>query len=871
MKARTLLLALAAALWSHAESKRIYIAPDDHTDYMWSGDEEEYRRAFIETIDYYLDLADRTKGNPPEHQSRFHCDGSFWLWTYERNKPPAQFARLMERVRSGHISFPLNALVSTYGGMPTEAVLRGMYYAGSLERRFGIRVPLAVAMEDQTLPYGLGALWAGSGARYSWKGICGCLTQLPRFGRRPHEIYWWKGIDGSRILMKWNSLTGNTGARSMGGYAEARTPAKEIDHVDSDPDFRSRYPYPVIGIFGKGWDDLKTLSGEFVTVAKERTTPDRKVIVSNINDFFEDFEKSHGNTLPEYSASFGNEWDVYPASLAEVSARARRSVEKLRSAEAMASLVSLHWPDFLKGREEARDRAWMNLGLFWEHNWTADGRIISRDMRANWGRKVAGEIESYVDRLHSDAAFALGGMIKTAPGAGRFFVFNPLGWTRTDAADIAYDGLRPVRVFDLAAGTETPSQLVRVPEPGYPNGRPYLRILASDLPPAGYKVFELRDGPGRDFGPAAQANGNVLENAVYRLRIEDRGAISSLVDKGRPGRDFAGSQAGRRRVNDLGEDPGVLQVESSGPVSVTVKAAGDSPLAHISRITLYRNSRRIDIRNEITQNFDGTHTWSFAFNLKSPEVRHEELGAVLLARLLPDGGHYSPVMSRLEWLTLNHFADMSGEGGPGVTLSSSDCAFMKLGSSGVHNGVSHLDTKTPQIQVLAGGQIDAPQAGIPRQGGDSRFLQRFALQTHGGFNAVSAMKFALEHQNPPVTGWLRAGGRLPESSFSLLTISDPEVLLWALKPAEDGPAAGLVARVWNLAGEPREYSLALSGGISSAFLATHIETGLELLPVRAGTAVSRIAGSQIQTVRLRPNAVPAGVIDAGLARARRGD
>jgi alpha-mannosidase len=36
-----------------------------------------------------------------------------------------------------------------------------MYYAGSLERRFGIKIPPAVANEDQTLPYGLGALWSG--------------------------------------------------------------------------------------------------------------------------------------------------------------------------------------------------------------------------------------------------------------------------------------------------------------------------------------------------------------------------------------------------------------------------------------------------------------------------------------------------------------------------------------------------------------------------------------------------------------------------------------------------------------------------------------------------------------------------------------
>ena len=116
-----LLYSMLVTAAADAQQKRIYIAPDDHTDYMWTADEEAYRQAFLEMIDYYLDLADKTAANPPEHQSRWHCDGSLWLWTYEHNKTPADFARLIERVRDGHISFPLNALVSTYGGTPDRS------------------------------------------------------------------------------------------------------------------------------------------------------------------------------------------------------------------------------------------------------------------------------------------------------------------------------------------------------------------------------------------------------------------------------------------------------------------------------------------------------------------------------------------------------------------------------------------------------------------------------------------------------------------------------------------------------------------------------------------------------------------------------
>ena len=107
----------------------------------------------------------------------------------------------------------------------------------------------------------------------------------------------------------------------------------------------------MIGAFGKGWDDLKTLDDEFVQAARQNTTR-RAVIVSNEVDFFEDFEPTYGATIPSIAGSFGNEWDLYCASLAEVSARVKRAVEKLRAAEALATLVSLRQPDFMDAHRD---------------------------------------------------------------------------------------------------------------------------------------------------------------------------------------------------------------------------------------------------------------------------------------------------------------------------------------------------------------------------------------------------------------------------------------------------------------------------------------------------------------------------------------
>jgi alpha-mannosidase len=150
----TVVLPLAAA----EAPRRIYIAPDDHTDYMWTADENAYRQAFVDMIDYYLDQADRTAAHRSEHQGRWNCDGSFWMWTYEHSKTRAEFERVLSRVRDGQSACRSRARL-TYGGTPMEAVLRGMY-TWQNERRTAC-ASAAVAMENQTLPYGLGALWAG--------------------------------------------------------------------------------------------------------------------------------------------------------------------------------------------------------------------------------------------------------------------------------------------------------------------------------------------------------------------------------------------------------------------------------------------------------------------------------------------------------------------------------------------------------------------------------------------------------------------------------------------------------------------------------------------------------------------------------------
>ena len=862
LRLRTASLALAAAAVSltiaaaaQSTSERIYLAPDDHTDYVWTADEDGYRKAILDMTDYYLDLSDKTAAEPADFQSRWNLDGSLWMWLWEKNRDQRQVDRLVGRLRDGHFSMPLTFAVSTYGGTPAEAVLRGMYYSGSVERRYGLSFDMAIAMENQTLPRGLGALWSGSGARYSWRGVCACATRMKPVinQQRPSEIYWWKGPDDSRILMKWYSdinAEQKRGVYQPGTYLEANNPAlaQDIPLLNSAA-FRSRYPYRIVGLFGEGGDNLSTMNDQFVRAAKQLSRPDREVIVSNEEDFFRDFEKNYGAVIPTYSTGLGNEWDLYSASMQEVSSSVRRATEKLRSAEALETLVSLKQPDFPTQSIAAREKAWTAFGLFWEHDWTADNPKLARSIRADWQRRVAGEITSYVNGLYSSSARQLGSLIVCKGSEPRYFVFNPLSWTRTDFADLPYDGQRNVHVVDLVTGKTVVSQFV---DAAGDDGllRHSLRIQAQAIPPVGYKVFAVVPGPAPAFATDVSAQGDVLENAHYRIQLNERGAIVSLIDKQSGNRELASVIDGRS-VNDLGPGSGKLTIKNAGPVSITIEAQVGGPLPRATEVTLFRDSDRIAIRNEITANFSAVNAWAFSFNLRSPDVWHEEVGAINHARIAPEGD-YAARFSRLDWLTLNHFVAMSGADGRGITLSNSDDAFMKLGRSTIADGVSQLDTATPQISVLAGGQVDGPSLGIPNQGGDSHFLQRFALRTQQHFDAASSMRFALEDQNPLVVGEVTGGQGYPETEFSLLDASDPNVLLWALKPSEEGIGSGVVARLWNMSPQPAQFAVKLQGGLSKASTITHIETDPSPAPLVAGELRTVAKPWQLRTFLLQP-------------------
>ena len=112
------------------------------------------------------------------------------------------------------------------------------------------------------------------------------------------------------------------------------------------------------------------------------------------------------------------------------------------------------------------------------------------------------------------------------------------------------------------------------------------------------------------------------------------------------------------------------------------------------------------------------------------------------------------------------------------------------------------------------------------------------------FNQTNAMKFALEHQNPLVSEMINGGNDFDENQYSFLKTDNKDLLLWTLKPAEDG---GVAARFWNM-GNTHDTKIELYKKPKMVNLATHVETILNELPMINGKINLKSNQQQMKTI-----------------------
>ncbi len=836
---RILCVLVLAASVSIASAHVVYVANDNHTDYGWNATTTTYDGTMLTELDYYLSRISATSGEFTDQQARFNADCWWYLWLYEHNRTSSQFAALVNAMQTGHIQVPLNPFVTLYGALPTEAAIRAGYYPGHLQRQYGLDFFVGQDMEKHTIPWGIASIWKGSGAKYTWKGVCGCETSTP-INDRTDEVFRWRGPDDQDLLMKWYSLDANT---SWGGYAEARDNLSAAGVQNTIDRFSARPPFlPISGIFGIGWDDVGYLSTTIEDLAESWNLAHGggdHIRISNITDYFTALEP-YAPSLPVLKGGWGNDWDLWPTSLSGRTAQTRRAVERLRTAEALSAFTAWGNDTFWGPRQPAIEAGFIDYHKYFEHTWGEAGVGLPYVLgnKKTWAQTL----ETAVADTESQAATALSQFFST-PNETRFIAFNPLGFARTDYVDLPIGAPGPYVVTDVDTATEVPSQVVSI------GGPMYLRVLATNVPSLGYRTYKYVAGVGGSFPNAATVAGSQIESDLYEVTLGTRGQLTSVLDKVAT-RELAGTG-----LNDFGSGTGGAAIaENVGPVSATIRVDVAGTPSRRVRVTLVKDVDRVEIDDEILQNHASTSHYRFDVAMTAPQIRFEEVGAIARPGLQAQGGDFL-AGARTDYMTLNHFASFE-DASYAITLSSWDAMVMRIGDS----TTTGFDLPTSEVSVLATGNPANSQ--FTDQGGDVYFRNRFALRGEAGpYSGPDAMRASLAHQTPLRAVALPANqpGALTAPTASLLALSASNVVVTAFKPAEESDR-GLVVRVWELAGTPTSFTIdAAALAPTTAWETTLIETDVTTVPVGGvGQISATIGANQLKTFRFLPTPLTDG-------------
>jgi alpha-mannosidase len=456
-------------------------------------------------------------------------------------------------------------------------------------------------------------------------------------------------------------------------------------------------------------------------------------------------------------------------------------------------------------------------------------------------------------------------------------VFNPVGWSRDDVAevDVGFEESRigGVRLLD-SRGQETPVQIAeseRYGDRGLKRAR--LAFLAREVPALGYatyRVFPLVSAPESKPEASDGQDSDVIENEYYRLRFNLKsGEITELFDKKLAWQVLSGPANVVTRQEDHGDlwelyhgldggshvamtnqqavpDPDKTQFSRSfsdkagsirrGPVFSEFSVA--HPFANgtfATRVRLYAGLKRIDIRTElVNQEKYVRYQALFPTSIqKGQSVQEIPFGC--LDR--PSGIEF-PAQNWVDYHDGQRGVALLNFGLPGNvesegTLMLSLLRSHNLGQYGFGGGYE------PGMSSESGFEL-----------GKTRTFDYAVIPHAGDWRQAAVYRQGMEFNHPLVVSKTTPhAGTLP-ARWGLLEITRSNVVLTACKPGRDGST---VLRVYEAAGQPTAgVTLKFNWHVGTAWEANLLEDAGHRMPVRDDTLQFDLHPFQIKTIKLTP-------------------
>jgi len=795
----------------------LHLLPHSHTDIGYTDLQTRVAKNHVEYLDRVVEFCRATDGYPDEAKFRWNIEVSWALQNYIRTRPPEKVQALLDLLKSGRVE--LSAWYLQLSDLfAHEELIRAVLLAREYSRDHGFELRAAMNNDVTGFSWAAPQILSQVGVRYFTTGINETRSRAPL--RRPNPFYW-QSPDGSRVL-HWNGehyLFANYELLLHEGLEKSLP--KVVGYL-AKLEARGDFPYEEIAFHISGYvtdncPPRKELSDRVREWNAKWAYP--KLRLATMSRFFEAFEKKYAKTIPAYKLGWPDYWTDGAGSTAFETGLNRLAHNDLLTAEKLAAVAGLSVRGWTYPADEIRE-AYERTMLFDEHTWGAWNSIDdpeSEFARGQWTIKSAHAYEAR-EIARSVTSKSLSALLPLIPNGGSFAlaVFNPLSWERSDIVRVdlpapLVEKKGKFKLLEKKGGAEISYQII---------DKGTLLFQSGPIPPLGYAVYTIvPDVLPSPPAPAAVVEGSRIENRFYKAVVDTvTGGLASLVDKetgaelvDRKSRMSLGQyiyenpEGGRKAVDDMEKRAKFVRYS---PVAATaapgLRGPGASSLVIAAKthrhpeirteIILYDGLKRLDVvgrlKKEETYDPEAGY-FAFPFKVGGGKVRCEIADAVMApeAEQLPG--------TTRDWQAVQHWVEVAGPKQT-VVWSPVEAPLVQFGDINTGKWLRKLDLANPWLFSYALNNYWMTNFKAS-QGGTLVF--RYSLTSRaGGADSVASSRFGWEVHTPLVAAWLpaKSAGSLPADVESFFAVDKPNVLVQAIKRAEDGE--GVVLRLRELAG-----------------------------------------------------------------------
>jgi len=837
--------------------QKIYLIPHTHYDVAWAFTKEDY----LDLNETILKKAVGLMKKSDEY--KFIWEQIFPLKMIEERNPKL-WSEIKEMVHKGRLEIVDGQYLMADTMLPAgEVLIREIFFGKRYcKEKFGIDVPVVWCADSFGMNAQLPQIYKKSG--YKW-------VAFRRGTKKTHSEFIWRGLDGTTILSHWMPLGYRAGL-------DLRAEQLEKSYIDLNK--YASTPH-ILMPSGSG----VTLPQKETVGAVRKWNADHKggsqMKVAAPSEFFQALEQE-GDSFEVI------EGELYDTELSQVfpqvcSSRiwvvigARRAEGLITIAELSATLA------WLLGKEYPStelNECWEKLLFIGFHDIITGCGV---DTIYEEVRDIFSFLESHLCAIINESLSFIAGRINTQGEA--VVVFNPLPRRITNWCEVDLElGEGWKSKPGLADRDEIETQLIAVAKDSQGNIKQARIGFIADLPPLGYKVYRIieRKKPPRS---ALKIEGNEVENRFFKIKADPETGIIEVFDKeGKPlvkgnelnidneiGDLYYHRYMFEELIKSEGGDglrygdfkPKSFRIEK-GPLKSKIILDSEyyclrwpyrrlgklKPLLYrykvmdISKeVIIYRDLPRIEFVTKIDNKYPNIRLRVKFDTMKERMIyfRETQFGVV------PEPTEQFAAAGEKREITagipnfLSWFSH--GDGTRGIT-------FMNKGlpATEIKEGSVYL-TLLRSVAVLSADGEAGPMVPTPDALELRDYTFEYALQHHDGdWKQAKSYKHGQEYHHRPLPIRANAEGDLP-SEFSFLKISPDNIILSALKKAEDSDE--VVLRLFETTGEATKAEIEFFQRIKRATLANLLEEGEQELAVKGKKLTLRVKPFEIVTLKLK--------------------